>query len=258
MTAMTSVHETRFEEYADPPAESPTLIEGLPGLGMVASIAVDQITTQLDLGLHGAIRSDDFPPVAGFENGRVRDVVRVYAGADPDVMTLQSDIAIPPEAVGSLSDCVHSDLAGTFDRAVFLAGAPAESEEEIGDVAGLATTDDLEAALTDAGVPLAEESGVIGGVTGGLLAKCYREDVPATILVVRSNPYIPDPGAARAVIENALEPLVDFDIETATLQEKAQEIQQQKQQLATQLKQVQEGQGGGEAGVQSSVQGMYQ
>ncbi|MEF8885286.1 MAG: PAC2 family protein, partial [Haloarculaceae archaeon] len=203
---------TRFEKTTRLPAESPTLIEGLPGLGMVASIAVDQITDQLDLQQHGRIVSEELPPVAAFHEGRVRDAVRVYAGADPDVMTLRSDVPVPPGAVASLSECVLNDLAAEFDRAVFLAGAPAESEDEVGDVVGVATTDDLETALTDVGIDLADGPGAIGGVTGALLTNCYRGDVPAAALVVRSNPYIPDPGAARAVIENALEPLVDFDI----------------------------------------------
>jgi uncharacterized protein len=234
-------------------AESPTLIEGLPGLGLVASIAVDQITKQLDLEQHGTIVSDDFPPVASFDDGRVRDAVRVYAGEDPAVMTLQSDVPIHPTAVESLSQCVLSDVAEEFDRAVFLAGAPAESESEIGDVVGVATTDRLEEEITDAGISLAEGSGVIGGVTGALLRDCYYDDVPAAVLIVRSNPYIPDPGAARAVIENALEPLVEFDIDTEELLEQSEEIQKQKQQIAEQLQQYQQ-----QEQQQQPRMGMYQ
>lgn len=72
-----------FEQITDVAAESPTLIEGLPGLGTVASIAVDQITDQLDLEMHGHVQIDDFPSVASFSEGRVRETIRVYAGADP-------------------------------------------------------------------------------------------------------------------------------------------------------------------------------
>ncbi|MEF8814559.1 MAG: PAC2 family protein [Halovenus sp.] len=237
---MTDNSSTRFEKETELTADSVTLIEGLPGLGLVASIAVDQITKQLGLEQHGTIVSDDFPPVAAFDEGRVRDAVRVYAGQDPAVMTLQSDVTIPPTAVESLSQCILNDVAQEFDRAVFLAGAPAESEAEIGEVVGVATTDQLEAALTDAGIALADGSGVIGGVTGALLADCYHENVPAAVLLVRSNPYIPDPEAAHAVIENALEPFVDFDIDTQELLDQAEEIQQQKQQIAEQLQQYQQ------------------
>ncbi len=234
-------------------ADSLTLIEGLPGLGLVASIAVDQITKQLELDQHGTIVSDDFPPVAAFNEGRVRDTVRVYAGEDPAVMTLQSDVPIPPGAVEALSQCVLGDVAEEFERAVFLAGAPAESQEEVGEVVGVATTDQLEAALTGAGITLADGAGVIGGVTGALLSDCYYDGVPAAALIVRSNPYIPDPRAARAVIENALEPLVEFDIDTQELLEQAEEIQQQKQQIAEQLQQYQQ-----EQEQPSRTAGMYQ
>ncbi|WP_340101420.1 proteasome assembly chaperone family protein [Salinibaculum salinum] len=250
---MSENSSTQFQRTTELPTDSLTLIEGLPGLGLVASIAVDQITKQLGLEQHGAIVSDDFPPVAAFDGGRVRDPVRVYAGEDPAVMTLQSDVPIPPTAVESLSHCVLNDLAEEFQRAIFLAGAPAESEDEIGDVIGVATTEQLQTSLTDAGIPLAEGSGVIGGVTGALLADCYQNDVPAAVLIVSSNPYIPDPSAARAVIENALEPLVEFDIDTEELREQAEEIQQQKQQIAEQLQQYQQQQE-----QQPQVAGMYQ
>lgn len=232
---------TQFERTADRTIDSATLVEGLPGLGMVASIAVDRITTQLGLERYGTIASDDVPPVASFDGGRVRSPVRVYGGTNPAVLTLQSDVPIPPNAFRSLSRCVVTELADAFDRAVFLAGAPAESESQLGEVVGVATTDTLEAELADAGVTLAEGPGVIGGVTGALLKSCYDADVPAMILVVRSNPYIPDPGAAEAVIETALEPLVEFDIDTTELRERAEEIQRRMQQVAEQLQQYQQG-----------------
>lgn len=139
------------------------------------------------------------------------------------------------------------DLADEFERVVFLAGAPAESEDEIGDVVGLATTDGLESAFTEGGIALADGSGVVGGVTGALLAECHRGDVPAAVLIVRSNPYIPDPAAARAVIEDALEPLVDFDVDTSELPEQAEEIQEQKRQIAEQFQQYQDQQDTGSA-----------
>jgi uncharacterized protein len=245
---------TRFETKTDLEGESPTLIEGLPGLGLVASIAVNQITTQLALEHHGSIVSEDLPPVAAYDAGRVRDPVRVYAGREPAVMTLQSDVPIPPGAIEPVSECVHSELAAAFERAVFLAGTPAETEEEIGDVIGVATTDETEQAVRDAGIGLAEDSGVIGGVTGALLADCYRYDVPAAILLVRCNPYMPDPQAAHSVIENALEPLVEFDIDTRELLEQAEEIQAQKQQMANQLKQYYQQQDQ----QQTEIPGMYQ
>jgi uncharacterized protein len=192
--------------------------------------------------------------VAAFSEGRIRDTVRVYAGSNPDVMTLQSDVPIPQTAIRPMSTCIHEDLAEEFDRAIFLAGAQAESEEQVGEVRGLATTDDIEAKLEDSGITLAEESGALGGITGGLVAECYQNEVPAAVLVVRCDPRLPDPRSARTVIEDALEPLVAFDVDTSELENQAEEIQRQKQQIAQHLQEMQNQQD--EQTLQS--RGMYQ
>lgn len=232
--------QTWCERYTDLSVESPNLIEGLPGHGMVASIAVDQITAQLGLEHHGSIHSKDLPTVTTFEDGRVRDLVRVYAGSN--MLTLQSDIPIPAEAHDSLGSCILEDLTESFSRAIFLAGIPAQDEDDHGMVSAVATTDSIEKDLIEADIDLMEGAGIIGGVTGALAQNCYHYDVPAAILLVRANPYFPDPSAARTLIENALEPLVDFDIDTSELQDQAAEIRNQKQQIASQLKQQQEAQ----------------
>ncbi|AEH39180.1 proteasome assembly chaperone family protein [Halopiger xanaduensis] len=236
---MADASDGLFHQSTDLEAESPTLIEGLPGHGLVASIAVDRITDQLDLEEYGSIRSDALPPVASFTDGLVQDTVRVYGGTEPELMTLQSDVPIPEDAFDELSRCVLEELVDDFSRAIFLAGAPAQSEEQQGDVVGVATTEELKAELEDAGIELAEESGAVSGVTGALINACYQADVPAALLLVRADPRLPDPAAARSVIETALEPLVEFDIDTTELREQAEEIQRQKQQVAQQLQQAQ-------------------
>lgn len=227
-----------FERRTDIGATSPTLVEGLPGHGLVAAIAVDLITRQLDLDHHGNVTSPAFPPAITFEDGLVRDLVRVYAGENPDVMTLQSDLALPPETFEPLSDCVLNELAEEFERAILLAGAPAQSEEQVGEVVGVATTETGLSELEAAGVPVAEDTGLVGGVTGALAKTCYHGDVPAIVLVVRAHPFLPDPAAAQSVIETAIEPLVDFDIDTTELAEQADEIQERMRQIAEQYQQM--------------------
>lgn len=229
-----------FHQVTQVDADSPTLIEGLPGHGLVAAIAVDQITEQLNLTHSGNIASDAFPPVVTFEDGLVQDLVRVYAAADPAVMTLESDLALPPEAFEPLSNCVLEELATEFNRAIFLAGAPAETEDDRGNVIGVATTEAIKTDLIEAGITITEDLGVVGGVTGALVRECYQADVPAGLLVVRSHPFLPDPKAAKSVIETALEPLVDFDIDTTALDEQSKEIQERMQQIAEQYKQMAE------------------
>lgn len=159
-------------------------------------------------------------------------------------MTLQSDVALPRYSFRALSHCILEDLASEFGRAIFLAGAPVQREDQIGTIIGVATTDDLEADLVNADIELAEGLGLIGDVTGALVSACYHAELPAAVLIVGANPFIPDPGAARAVIENALEPLVQFDIDTTELQEQADEIQRRMQQIAEQYQQMMQEQEG--------------
>lgn len=244
-----------FERIADISADDPTLIEGLPGHGLVASIAVDKITEQLGLEHYGNIISDDFPPVVTFENGLVQDIVRVYAGSEPPVMTLESDLALPPASFEPLSRCVLEDLSETFGRAIFLAGAPAESEEQIGEVTGVATTSEIREELEAAGITVPVEPGLVGGITGAIVRECYQGDVPAALLIVRSHPFLPDPRAAKAVIEDALEPLVEFDIDTDELDDQAEKIQRDMQQIAEQHQKMIEEQ---QQPQQTQAPGMYQ
>ncbi|MEF8776655.1 MAG: PAC2 family protein [Haloarculaceae archaeon] len=245
---MTEPNQTvTFDRVTEIEAEEPTLIEGLPGQGLVAAIAVDLVTDQLGLEDHGNVVSDAFPPVTSFEDGRVRDLVRVYAGADPSVMTLQSDVALPPAAFNPLASSILEDLAPEFDRAIFLAGSTAESEDTIGNVSGVATDEAIAAQIRAEDIPLADGRGLIGGVTGALANACYHAEVPAAIFVVETHPFLPDPTAARSVIETALEPLVDFDIDTTELEEQAEQIREQMEQIAAHYRQMADS-GRGEAG----------
>lgn len=237
-TMPTNESAATFEAVSELDAAGLTLVEGLPGHGLVAAIAVDQITRQLRLEHHGNIHADAFPPVTSFVDGRVQDLVRVYAGPDPPIMTLQSDIALPPNAFDALGEVVLESLAVEFDRAIFLAGAPVQRPEDVGTIIGVATTDELEADLEAADIELADGMGLIGGVTGALVNECYHAGVPAAVLIVGAHPFIPDPGAAQAVIEDALEPLVDFDIDTSELKEQADDIQERMQQIAEQYQQM--------------------
>ncbi|WP_254863866.1 proteasome assembly chaperone family protein [Halovivax gelatinilyticus] len=257
---MVSESTATYERLAPLDAEDATLIEGLPGHGLVASIVVDLLKDQLDLAHCGNITSDAFPPVTTFDDGLVQDLVRVYGCGHPAVMTLQSDLTVPERAFEPLSRCVIDEVADDLRRAIFIAAAPATSEEQLGSVTGIATTEAVRDELDAADIPIADEHGVVGGVTGALVRGCYQADVPAALLVVRSHPQLPDPRSAKAVIENALEPLVEFEVDTTPLDEQAEEIQQRMQQIASQFQQAQQAAGGGEGdrSFRSQGSGMYQ
>jgi uncharacterized protein len=131
---------------------------------------------------------------------------------------------LPESDLGVLRPCVLQDPAPAFEHAIFLAGTPAQSTSQIGDVAGIATENAIEADLEAVGIQLADGSGLVGGVTGALMAGCDHADRTAAVLIVKGHPSVPDPAAARAVIGAAREPLVAFDIDTSERAEQAEEI----------------------------------
>ena len=231
----------RFERRAESVAESPTLIVGMPENGVVGSIAINQITEQLNLELEGNVVSESFPPGTTFGEGRVRDLVRVYASGDPSVVIPHCDIALPAYAGADLAACVVNDLAAEFERAIVLAGVPAQTEEQVGEVTGVVTSEEAEKDVRAAGIPLEPNVGFIGGTSGAIVNECYHANVPTIALVVKAHPYLPDPEAAQAVIEKALEPLVDFDVETRELEEQADDIRRQMEQVAQHYERLREG-----------------
>ena len=213
----------------------------MPENGVVGSIAVDQLTRHLSLEREGHIVSDSFPPVTTFGEGYVRDLVRVYASDEPPLVVPQCDLALPERASADLASCIVNDIAADFDRAIVLAGVPAQTEEELGSVRSIVTCERAAEEVKDAGIPLESSVGFIGGTSGAVVNDCYHANVPTIALIVSAHPYLPDPEAARAVIDEALEPLVDFDIDTQALQERADDIRTRLQRVAQHYKQLQGG-----------------
>ncbi|MFB9808858.1 PAC2 family protein [Haladaptatus pallidirubidus] len=83
--------------------------------------------------------------------------------------------------------------------------------------------------------------------------------MPTIVLIVQANPFYPDPIAAQSLIEDGVEPLVNFDIETPELDQQADAIQEKLEQVAAQYQQVtQDDQAGQSRYIDQPVPSMYQ
>ncbi|UWG46485.1 Archaeal enzyme of ATP-grasp superfamily [Halanaeroarchaeum sp. HSR-CO] len=246
----------RFETHANLPTEGATLIEGLPGHGMVASIAVEQIVDQLDMTHAASVESDAYFPILTYRDGGLQDAVRVYAHADASLLALMSDTAIPPDAFPALGETLVGELATRLSRAIFLVEVPTERGTEDGVVTAVGSTDDLRSSLLDASITIEREEGLLIGPTGALASAFYHAGVPTVVLLVKTglDPFVPDPGGAKTLIDEALEPLVDFAIDTTPLAARAEAIRADMQSMATQLKHLSDGTGF----VESTYDSMYQ
>ena len=217
--------------------DEPTLVEGLPGVGLVGKLATDHVVEQFDMTYYASIDCEGLPRISVYEEGsrRVRPPVRLYADADRDLVALQSDVPVSASTASEFASCVTDWLADRNATPIYLSGLPKEKEPgEIPSLYGVATGD-AGARLDDHGVDSPSERGAVSGPTGALLHEAAARDLDAYGLVVESDPQFPDPEAAHVLIEKGIAPLTDLDVATDHLVERAEEISEQKAQLAQRM-----------------------
>jgi uncharacterized protein len=223
--------------------DSPTLVEGFPGVGLVGKIIVDHLIETLEMEHYANVHCEGIPPVATYQSDSNELVtpVRLYVDSDRGLLALQSDVPINPKAASAFADCVTGWFAEEDVLPVYVSGLPRQRDDQAEEPAlyGVGAGDGP-ARLEDVGIDTPTEMGMISGPTGALLSHALDNDTTAVGLVVESDPQFPDPDAAKAVIESGIEPLADVEIPTADLVEKAKEIEQARQKLLSQMQQASE------------------
>ncbi|ELZ34543.1 ATP-grasp superfamily enzyme [Halogeometricum pallidum JCM 14848] len=231
----------------------PTMVEGLPGIGLVGKIAADHLVEAFDMVHYANVHCDAIPKVAVYHEGdaSLATPVRIYADEERDLLVLQSDVPIAPQAASQLATC----LAGWFDETpvtpLFISGLPHEKDDDVPRLYAVGTGGG-EAAAADADIALPDEMGLISGPTGALLNDAVEQGRRAVCLVVESDPQFPDPEAARVVIKDGVEPLTELEVPVDNLVERAEEIRNAKEQLAQRMQQ------GDEESTQAQPLRMYQ
>jgi uncharacterized protein len=215
--------------------DSPVLVEGLPGAGLVGKIAVDHLIEEFDMAFYGSIHCEGLPEVAVYhgDESDVKPPVRLYVDAERDLLALQSDVPVSPSGAPEFAACV----TGWFDEndvlPLYLSGLP-EEKSGVPEMYGVATGD-AGSVIDDVGVDPPRESGLISGPTGALLLRAGVTGLGAVGLIVQTQAKFPDPESARVVLENAVAPIADIDVTTDSLVEQADEIQSAREELAQQL-----------------------
>ncbi|MBB6645446.1 proteasome assembly chaperone family protein [Halobellus ruber] len=231
----------------------PSLIEGFPGVGLVGKIAADHLVGEFDMTHHANVYCDSLPKVAVYRDGdaELQPPVRIYADADHDLLVLQSDVPVGPEAAEQLAAC----LAGWYDDSsvtpIYLSGIPEEKEDAPPALYGLGVGSGVDA-VSEAGIDAPDEAGLVSGPTGVLLSDAVETGRTAVGLVVESDPRFPDPEAARVLIKDGIEPLTGVDVPVDHLVERTEQIRQAKERLAKRM------QDAGEESTQARPIGMYQ
>ncbi|GAB3688748.1 proteasome assembly chaperone family protein [Salinarchaeum chitinilyticum] len=240
--------------HADLDLQSPTLVEGLPGVGLVGKIATDHLVEELDMTYYASVECEGLPRLGVYAEGE-RDVqppVRLYADAANDLLALQSDVPVSPQAAPAFADCVTGWLDAENVTPVYISGLGTEERATPPELFGVATggTGDR---LDDLDLATPSERGAISGPTGALVAAATERSLPGFGLVVETNPQFPDPEAARVLIEDGVGPLAGVEVDTDALVEQAEDVQAQREQLAKKLQEAE-----GDASSEAKPLRMYQ
>ena len=215
--------------------ESPVLVEGLPGAGLVGKIAADHLVEEFDMRYYGAIHCEGLPRVAVYrgEQSDVRPPVRLFADEGTDLLVLQSDVPVSTSDAPEFASCLTNWMTSHDVFPVYLSGL-AEEKGDKPEIYGVATGD-AEAVIEEAGIVPPRQGGMVTGPTGALLAQASEVDLDAVGLIVQTDPQFPDPEAARTILEHGVEPIADVSIDTAELLKHADEIQEAREQLIRRL-----------------------
>lgn len=216
--------------------DSPTMVEGLPGAGLVGKIAADHLLEQREMAHYADLVCDGLPDVAVYhsESSSVMSPVRLYADADHNLLVLQSDVPVSPSKATEFVDCISGWLENQDAFPLYLSGLPVDDKGDIPELFGIATGD-AEDRLDEAGIVPPRESGIVSGPTGALVARAHEQNLDSIGLIVETEAQFPDPEAARALLKNGVEPLTGIDVSVDDLVDHAEEIQEAKRQLAERL-----------------------
>ncbi|GAB7008599.1 proteasome assembly chaperone family protein [Halorubrum trueperi] len=221
--------------------EEPTLVEGFPGVGLVGKIATDHMIEAHEMVHYANVHCDGLPRVAVYResNPALTTPVRLYADPDRDLVALRSDVPVHPNAATEVANCLDSWFAETETFPVFLSGLGREKGEEPPALYGVATGNGGDA-LERADVENPNESGLVSGPTGAMLAESLERDRDAVGLVVESDPQFPDPEAARILIRKGIDPIAGTDTPTDGLVDQAEEIREAKRSFAERMQEANE------------------
>lgn len=227
-----------IDVHGDAELDEPMLVEGMPGVGLVGKIAADHLVETFDMTEYATCHCEGVPRAAVYEENdrQVRQPVRIYADETRDLLVLQSDVPISPEASPEFATCVTGWFAEENATPILLSGLPQQKDgtpKMYGIGTGSAPT-----LLDEHDIGMPKERGLISGPVGALLAEAGEQDVDAIGLVVQANKQFPDPEAARVLLVDAIEPLTGVDVDTDPLVEQAEEIAQARQQLAQEMNQA--------------------
>lgn len=199
--------------------DEPTLLDGLPGEGLVGKLIADHLVDAFDMQYYAGVYCEGIPRVAAYrmDDSTVRPPLQIYADDRNDLLTLVSDVPISPSRSPEFTVCITDWLEQHDATPVYLSGLPtgveAGDDHATRELSGLATGDG-ERLLEKADLAPPRHDGIVTGPTGALLNRACEVGLASVGLLVESSGELPDYDAAVTVVERGIEPIVGVDVDT--------------------------------------------
>ncbi len=233
--------ETYIKEFEEIHPNNPVLIEGLPGLGLVGKIALRYLIKQLKAKKIAYLYSPHFPYFVlvnkkgnvrllrgvfyYYQNPKGNDIL-LFTG-DSQSQTIEGQYEIADRMLG------FSEKHGV--KSIATIGGYRMEPEDKPKVFIAATNPELLNKALQSGAILSSSGSPIVGTAGLILGLSKFKKIEALCLLGETRGYLPDPLAAKSVLE-VLKSTFNFELDLSGLNEEIAKAET----MATKLQQIEE------------------
>ena len=244
---------------------SPILIAGFPGPGLVGSISTSYIIDKLNMYQIACVESEHIAPGVIYVGGKLRHPFRLYSNTEGNVCVLVCEAPIMIQGMYSVLNTVMKwGLDNRVKEVMVLDGIAVEglldskrtpmilsSDGKSADAANLLHDDNNNdnINLTDKnpressdGAPFYANTAFIGGIAGGLLSACLSNGIACKALLVLASSGIPDPEGAAILLESVAKTTNDqiLKIDTQQLREQGANVKRRMEEIMRSIREQQQ------------------
>ena len=211
-----------------------TLVIAFSQFGLAGLTALDFLVDHLDLEETGHITAEQLPSITPFSDGEPRHHTRLYSRPEFDFTYLVGELFVPVFAAAPFSRAILSWTdQNAIEEIVVLSGIPiAHGPDEHGTFY-IATEDYRERRLSDTDLP-PMGSGFLDGVNAALIERGMDTDLAVGLYATPVHSQVPDVDAALRLLDT-LTAVYDLDVDTAPLENFAEEIERHYQELSERI-----------------------
>jgi len=219
------VKGTYIKERVSVELREPVLVAGLPGLGLVGKIAIRYLIRQLKAQRFAHLYSEHFPYyVLVNKKGSVRLLRGVFyfwknpAGANDFIFFTGDSQSQTIEGQYEIADCLLDFAKKHGVKAIVTIGGYRVETKDKPKVYVAATGQEVLSRVVRAGAVVSDSGSPIVGTAGLILGLARFKRIDALCLLGETRGYLPDPLAARSVLE-VLKGTFGFGVDLAELDE---------------------------------------